>query len=142
MDENNGRYCVTPDYPNGVYAYFITIDATGSPVFPYIIGERFYGIPVESNYASKISQANVSSKSRRLKTSITPNNGVYATAIVETTSEGSVTSSVVESSPQNFNVGNSVIVDNYETSGSGLVVEVSSLKGKQISSIESKETKA
>ena len=142
LDENNGRYCVTPDYPNGVYAYFITIDVSGSPVFPYILGERFYGIPVESNYASKISQANVSSKSRRLKTSITPNNGVYATAIVETTSEGSVTSSVVESSPQNFNVGNSVIVDNYETSGSGLVVEVSSLKGKQISSIESKETKA
>jgi len=142
LDENNGRYCVTPDYPNGVYAYFITIDAINQPVFPYILGERFYGIPVESNYAEKISQANVPSKSRRLKTSITPNNGVYTTAIVETTTEGGVTSSVVESSPENFSVGNSVIINNNETSGSGLVAEVSSLKGKIIDSIESTQTKS
>ena len=25
LDEHNGRYCVTPDFPNGVYAYFATI---------------------------------------------------------------------------------------------------------------------
>ena len=142
LDENNGRYCVTPDYPNGVYAYFITINSNNTPVFPYIVGERFYGIPVESNYTSKINQANIPTKSRRLKTSITPNNGVYASAIVESTTGGNVTSSVVEFSPENFSVGNSVIVDNYETSGDGLAAEVSSLKGKEIVSIESKETKA
>ena len=142
LDENNGRYCVTPDYPDGTYAYFITISSTNQPVFPYILGEKFYGIPVESNYAEKISQSNIPSKSRRLKTSITPNNGVYATAIVETTTEGGVTSSVVESSPENFSVGNTVIVDNNQTFGNGLVAEVSSLKGKTIDSIESIQTKA
>ena len=26
LDEYNGRFCVTPDYPNGVYAYFATIN--------------------------------------------------------------------------------------------------------------------
>ena len=26
LDENNGRFCVTPEYPNGTYAYFATID--------------------------------------------------------------------------------------------------------------------
>ena len=76
LDENNGRYCITPDYPNGVYAYFITINASSNPVYPYIIGERFYSIPVESNYNSAINQLNVPSKARRLKTSITPNNGI------------------------------------------------------------------
>ena len=25
LDENNGRYCVTPDYPTGTYAYFATL---------------------------------------------------------------------------------------------------------------------
>ena len=30
LDVHNGRYCITPDYPNGVYAYFATIDS-GSP---------------------------------------------------------------------------------------------------------------
>lgn len=43
LDQHNGRYCVTPDYPNGTYAYFITMDADLKPQYPYIIGETFYG---------------------------------------------------------------------------------------------------
>ncbi len=45
LDEHNGRFCVTPDYPAGTYAYFITIDANGVPEFPYILGTSFYGEP-------------------------------------------------------------------------------------------------
>ena len=26
LDEHNGRFCVTPDFPDGIYAYFATID--------------------------------------------------------------------------------------------------------------------
>ena len=37
LDKHNGRYCVKPDYPNGTYAYFVTITSTGVPVYPYII---------------------------------------------------------------------------------------------------------
>lgn len=43
LDEHNGRFCVTPDYPNGIYAYFVTIDANEVPVFPYVIGTAYYG---------------------------------------------------------------------------------------------------
>ena len=32
LDEHNGRFCVTPDFPNGTYAYFVTA------TYPYIIG--------------------------------------------------------------------------------------------------------
>jgi hypothetical protein len=142
LDENNGRYCVTPDYPNGVYAYFITMTVGGTPVFPYILGERFYSIPVESNYNSSINQLNVPSRARRLKTSLTPNNGVSASAVIETTIEGSVTSSTVESSPSTFSIGSKVFADNRQTEGGGLVADVSSLKGKQIASIESTQVKA
>ena len=142
LDENNGRYCVTPDYPNGVYAYFITVSAGGIPVFPYILGERFYSIPVESNYNSSINQLNVPSKARRLKTSITPNNGIAASAVVETTREGTVTSTLVESSTDAFAVGNQVFLDNRNTGGDGCITEVSSLNGKSIASIESTDTKA
>jgi len=142
LDENNGRYCITPDYPNGVYAYFITVSAGGTPVFPYILGERFYSIPVESNYNSSINQVNVPSKARRLKTSITPKNGIASTALVETTREGYVTSSVVEYSPSTFAVGNQVFLDERNTEGMGAVCEVSTLKGKTINSIESTDIKA
>jgi len=27
LDEHNGRFCVTPEYPNGIYCYFATVDA-------------------------------------------------------------------------------------------------------------------
>lgn len=43
LDEHNGRFCKTPDYPNGTYAYFTTVDASLKPVYPYFIGPTFYG---------------------------------------------------------------------------------------------------
>lgn len=46
LDEYNGRWCVTPEFPNGTYAYFTTIDANGKPVYPYNMGRRYYGNPV------------------------------------------------------------------------------------------------
>ena len=43
LDEHNGRYCYTPEYPTGTYAYFIATDSNGDPDYPYIIGEQYYG---------------------------------------------------------------------------------------------------
>lgn len=43
LDTHNGRYCVTPDYPHGTYAYFVTTDNSGTPTFPYVIGTTYYG---------------------------------------------------------------------------------------------------
>ena len=54
LDEHNGRYCVTPDFPNGTYAYFVTIDSTNTPVYPYVIGNTFYSIPAQFTTGSAI----------------------------------------------------------------------------------------
>lgn len=43
LDIHNGRFCITPDYPNGIYAYFVTINANLYPVYPYVIGPTYYG---------------------------------------------------------------------------------------------------
>ena len=45
LDENNGRWCVTPEFPGGTYAYFVNMSSNGTPVFPYNIGRAFYGYP-------------------------------------------------------------------------------------------------
>jgi len=45
LDELNGRWCVTPEFPNGTYAYFTTINAAGIPVYPYNMGRHYHGIP-------------------------------------------------------------------------------------------------
>jgi len=43
LDVYNGRFTVTPEYPRGTYAYFVTIDGDGKPAFPYILGRQYYG---------------------------------------------------------------------------------------------------
>ena len=45
LDEYNGRTCVTPEYPSGTYAYFVTIDANGDPAYPFIMGPKYRGVP-------------------------------------------------------------------------------------------------
>ena len=46
LDQYNGRFCKTPEYPDGTYAYFVTIDASenGIPQFPYILGPSYNSI--------------------------------------------------------------------------------------------------
>ena len=45
LDEYNGRYCVTPEFPGGTYAYFNVISASGAPAYPYNIGGKYFGSP-------------------------------------------------------------------------------------------------
>lgn len=45
LDRHNGKFAVTPEYPNGTYAYFMTTDSNDNPVYPYVIGPEFYGTP-------------------------------------------------------------------------------------------------
>lgn len=44
LDIHNGRFCVTPEYPNGTYAYFCTVDANHNSAYPYAVGPTFYGV--------------------------------------------------------------------------------------------------
>ena len=43
LDEHNGRFCITPEYPNGIYCYFTTVDANWNSAYPYVVGPTFYG---------------------------------------------------------------------------------------------------
>ena len=43
LDAFNGRFCVTPEYPQGTYAYFTTVDANQNSAYPYAVGPQFYG---------------------------------------------------------------------------------------------------
>ncbi len=43
LDIHNGRFCITPEYPNGIYCYFATVNATHNSTYPYLIGPTYYG---------------------------------------------------------------------------------------------------
>jgi uncharacterized protein (TIGR03437 family) len=49
LDQYNGRFTVTPDYPNGTYAYFVTLGSDGTAAFPYIINVQYYGTAASTN---------------------------------------------------------------------------------------------
>ena len=49
LDEYNGRFCVTPEFTNGTYAYFVTITSNGAPAYPYNLGRSYYGNPTGTN---------------------------------------------------------------------------------------------
>ncbi len=51
LDESNGRFAVTPEYPQGTYAYYATIEANGRSAFPYFIGDNYYGVVANDNFA-------------------------------------------------------------------------------------------
>ena len=49
LDQYNGRTCVTPEFPQGTYAYFVAIDGTGNTAFPHMLGKQYYGTPNAGN---------------------------------------------------------------------------------------------
>ena len=61
LDQYNGRFCKTPDFPDGRYCYFITIDNTeaGNSVFPYVIGPSFNSIVDSWNLNKDAIQQNI-----------------------------------------------------------------------------------
>ena len=46
LDEYNGKFGPTPEYPNGTYAYYMTENSSGEPVYPYAIGPKYYSVPL------------------------------------------------------------------------------------------------
>lgn len=52
LDKHNGRFCVTPEYPNGTYAYFCTVDENWNSTYPYAVGTTFYGTRADRKVTS------------------------------------------------------------------------------------------
>ncbi len=48
LDGHNGRFCITPEYPDGIYCYFATVDENWNSTYPYLIGPTFYGVKTAS----------------------------------------------------------------------------------------------
>jgi hypothetical protein len=45
LNKYGARFCVTPEFPDGTWAYFVTILADGTPWYPYNVGRWFMGTP-------------------------------------------------------------------------------------------------
>lgn len=56
LDEHNGRFCITPEYPAGIYCYFATVDANHNSAYPYAVGPTYYGVK-SASVVTSISEA-------------------------------------------------------------------------------------
>ena len=61
LDQYNGRFCKTPEYPDGRYCYFVTIDSTedGNALFPYVLGPDFNSVVDPWNLNADAIQQNI-----------------------------------------------------------------------------------
>ena len=141
LDENNGRFCITPDFPEGAYAYFLTIDSNQVPQYPYILGENFYSLPVDSNYNSDINQNDVPKNSKRFYIPGMPRNGEGVVAEISEVKSGTIDNISIDRSSVNFSVNGKVYFDNRGSEGSEAEALVESVKGKQVQYLDSYENK-
>ena len=150
LDKNNGRFCKTPDFPNGTYAYFAGISSiSSSPVFPYFIGDTYRSNPVIENFT--LSQSNFDFNNSNLTRNSLPyklddENADYnfviesyeinqQTSIIESVTSGNINGFQIVSAGSDFKVNDSLNFDNSNTDGGGAAARVSHVQGKEVDNI-------
>ena len=154
LDDHNGRFCKTPDFPNGVYAYFAgvttsTQSAKLEPLYPYFVGNTYRSDVIEEN--STLDQSFDFNGSNLVRNTypykVNDANADYDFFIesyedheqvseIESVTKGDVDDIEIEDGGSGYRIGERVNFDESETGGTGLRAEVSELVGKNILSIE------
>ena len=155
LDEHNGRFTKTPDFPQGVYAYFATVDNLNNPVFPFFIGDtyRSFAIPENNIRGEMQNQVEFDFEGSELTRNVTPYNlfgdGVeydyvfqpYKLVNQVSNPDNLIVSSVegfdIKNPGEGYSVGENLIFDNTGTGGQGADAEVSRIFGPQINKVES-----
>ena len=161
LDENNGRFCVTPEFPLGTYAYFATINTVTSdtsgpfaqyrrPEFPYLIGDAYQSVPNEFNYKALSNQESYDLKGTSWLRNIDPYNLIEGnleyeylaipnklkqTVDIKAVSPGVIDEVGIETGGSLYRVGDPVVFDNSKSEGTGVSVDVSRVLGKEVSYI-------
>jgi hypothetical protein len=161
LDENNGRFCVTPEYPNGTYAYFATInnglaDSSGTfsgykrPVFPFFIGNKFKSRPNEFNFKKLSNQDSIDLNQTNWARNTTPYNliedivsynylnlpnNLDQTLELKFASPGSIENIKIVSGGSGYKVEDEVIFDNEGTRGFNVSAKVERIQGKSVNTI-------
>ena len=152
LDENNGRFSKTPEFPDGVYAYYATIHSSTHPVygsqpqFPYFIGNSYRSLPLDQNFdqSSNFAKTDLVRNTFPYRSSsinadndyiIEPNEIDKQKVVIESVTSGSVDEVSIVSAGSSYKVGDILTFDDIDTDGGGLSVKVSSLTGEDIYSV-------
>ena len=153
LDSHNGRFCKTPEFPNGVYAYFVGVTTSlvspkFVPAYPYFVGNKFKSQVIGDNLVLDqtfdFNGNNLIRNTFPYKVS-DPHadydfvNESYETfqqrCSVESVTKGAVDEIRVIDGGVGYSIGDRVNFNFEGTGGAGLRGEVQELKGAGISSI-------
>ena len=152
LDRHNGRYGKTPDFPNGVYAYYASVETISKePKFPYYIGDTYRSdlIAQEIDQSFDFNNSNLIRNTLPYKSAdayadntfiIEPYEVVQQRTIVDSVSKGSVDSFVINQPGEDYAVMDSLEFDNSGTNGGGLNAYVSEVEGKEIVNVDTQVT--
>ena len=147
LDQYNGRYCKTPEFPNGVYAYFASISATTfESLFPYFVGNSYKSLFVaqEVNQDFNFNNSNLIRNTFPYKVGdryadndfISESNEILVQrANIDSVTKGFVNKLTVNLAGSGYAVGDVASFDNTGTGGGGLSADVKSLVGKTIHNV-------
>jgi hypothetical protein len=161
LDIYNGRYCKTPEFPNGVYAYFSTINAQKDssgifngflrPVFPYFIGNYYKSNPIRFNFDLLSNQDFIDINQTKWLRNTTPysvflNNSYYDGfvqpdkfiqnyPIITSTVPGFVDELKVVNFGDNYSINDNIFFNNEGSSGSGAYASIKEISGRSVQNI-------
>jgi len=152
LDVHNGRFCITPEFPNGVYAYFTSFesdlndDGDRVPSFPYLIGNSYKSFPIDFNYDFTSNQDQLDINTQNWLRNTKPYNedkerstydyflnssNLTIDSEVKSTTSGKIEDLIVKISGDGYKVGDSIIANDKNDK----IGEVSKILGKTIESI-------
>ena len=154
LDDHNGRFCKTPEFPRGIYAYFATVDVSLQPVYPYFIGKT-YRLPFikDNNRLDQSFDFNNSTLSRNTfpyKVNetyadndfiIESNEIVRQMSTIESVTTGSVTDFQILDGGSGYKVGDFTVFDNTGTNGTGARAIVDEIVGVGVSTLKTETLK-
>jgi len=157
LDECNGRFCVTPEFPNGIYAYFATstIDSNNNIVgqFPYFIGNRYRSKFISDNklldQSFDFNNSNLIRNTFPYKVNdsyagndfiIESNEVINQITNIESVTSGSIDDFEIINSGDGYKVGDKLQFDENGTGGGGIIAQVSEIEGKEIVDLQTSIT--
>lgn len=152
LDIHNGRFCKTPEFPDGIYAYFCTLDEQLNPKFPYIIGNYYKSSPIKFNFDKNSNQDifNINdnnlirnsnpykflSKNSNYNYINDPNKIKNQTSKISSVTAGNIDSIDIIFPGDNYKIGEDIIIETTnQDNGFGASAKISELLGKEVNNI-------
>ena len=159
LDIHNGRFCKTPEFPNGIYAYFTSV-GLGTQTnkiegkYPYFIGKSYRSPLINDNLT--LTQDFDFNNSNLLRNTlpynvdeefgdndfiIESNETIRQLSTIESVTRGNIDSLSILDGGSGYKVGDTVVFDDSNTDGSGFSAVVEEIVGIGISRIDTNLTR-